>query len=383
MTDSFSSPSPGSNEEQPNTIVLSPLQIENPHELYQLVTRKAQLPPQLYLHIEGTHMENEPQCADTKNNNDESKPAPQKKVYVTDFDFSLDLTRSLLCHGEGATGWHELSVVGYGDGQEVFRGGRVRSRQWASHSRLAGTVDLEGAGQQMEDVPFLSQREDDGSTPALMSWCGCERFCDDPARVKSFILTRVLDGFDVEILRSELTSYLRSLNYRGTITISASIPNSSVTFYSPHWINKMRNDRVVSTLCIALQLWIVALPVIWLLERRYEVVRSVWWSSREVADAIATAASGPRKVYACGRNEEELAGFWAPIVMQAAWERRKGCTLTEEDLGRLQRRKERLGRMRWMESLDGRVTGAGSRVTLKGPLVLGGYNSQAGWGANC
>lgn len=145
----------------------------------------------------------------------------------------------------------------------------------------------------------------------------------------------------------------------------------------------MRNDRVVSTLCIALQLWIVALPVIWLLERRYEVVRSVWWSSREVADAIATAASGPRKVYACGRNEEELAGFWAPIVMQAAWERRKGCTLTEEDLGRLQRRKERLGRMRWMESLDGRVTGAGSRVTLKGPLVLGGYNSQAGWGANC
>lgn len=192
-------------------------------------------------------------------------------------------------------------------------------------------------------------------------------------------------------VRSELKAYLRSLNYRGHIEITTSIPNGFVTVYSPHWINRLRNNSFVWWLCILLQLWIVTLPVIILLERRYQVVHSVWRSSRRVEDA--TAPSGQRKVYAHGRDATKLADFWAAAVVQAAWDQLDGGeVLTESDLPRLQRRaQERMERIGRSVQSDRNTTGPGSatentQTGWHGPAIpgvgAGEYNFQAGWCGN-
>lgn len=126
-------------------------------------------------------------------------------------------------------------------------------------------------------------------------------------------------------MRTVLSSHLRAANYRGDIKISTSIANGTITVCSPHWINRLRNHRFVFWACIILQLWIVTWPVIWFLERRYEVVRSVWRSSREVA-----SPSGRRMVYACGKDEAAVADFWGPAVRQGAWCRTQESTILNQ-----------------------------------------------------
>lgn len=199
-------------------------------------------------------------------------------------------------------------------------------------------------------------------------------------------------------MRSVFTSHLRSLNYRGSITISASLANGSITVYSRHWINKLRNNPFVFWACIILQLWILTWPLIWLLERRYEVVRSMWWSSREVQDP--GSPSGWSKAYANGRNETQLAEYWCPAVAEMAW---AGCTagevLTERDVARLQRiGRQRMEQMRWEEPLNwnlmmgnsmtggmlGRMRGVqggrGRRGNNWMNFGMGGWNLSMGWG---
>lgn len=62
-----------------------------------------------------------------------------------------------------------------------------------------------------------------------------ERFCNDPASVKSFQYTRTVRSFNVSPIRSVLTTYLRELNnYQGTITIKPFLAGSPITIYSPH-----------------------------------------------------------------------------------------------------------------------------------------------------
>ncbi|XHF99735.1 hypothetical protein AWENTII_003225 [Aspergillus wentii] len=214
---------------------------------------------------------------------------------------------------------------------------------------------------------------EDGSSPGLLGWC--ERFCNDPARVKSFTFKRTLHGLDSSSLNSALTSQLRSLNYRGNVHIYVSLSRGSVTVYSPHWINRLRTNKFIYWLCIILQLWILTWPIIWFLERRYEVVRSVWYSSRDVKDSRHPA--GWRKVYACGHDENALADLWGPAVTQAAWERRLyGDVLSEQEVERLLRagreRRERRGIV-----IDPLVLGM-----VRGVGQVGRWDMTWGWGAD-
>lgn len=128
-----------------------------------------------------------------------------------------------------------------------------------------------------------------------------------------FTFTRALHGFNSLPMRTVLASRLRAANYPGEIKVSTSLANESITVYSPHWINRLRNNWFVFWACVILQLWVVAWPVIWLLERRYEVVRSTWRSSRE-----CTPSSGQRVLYPGGCDETALAEYWAPAVKQGA-----------------------------------------------------------------
>ena len=134
-------------------------------------------------------------------------------------------------------------------------------------------------------------------------------------------------------MRNILDTHIRQLNYRGTTKFSLKNGYSSVTVYSPHWINRLRTNGFVWWVCVLLQLWIITWPVIWLMEKRYEIARSRWNASLDPG-----TETGLIKCYARGRDEAELAEFWAPAVKQAAWTKRQGegALLTILDAQRVQ-----------------------------------------------
>ena len=202
-------------------------------------------------------------------------------------------------------------------------------------------------------------------------------------------MSHVVRGFNIDILRNELKTYLRSLNYQGNISVSASVHNNLVTVYSSHWINQLRHNPIIYWACIILQLWVITWPVILMLERRYHVVQSVWWSSRDDDNnhnnGSSISYSPPPVIYAGGRSEEELAEFWAPVVMEAAWEQRIDGLLTNIDIRRLRHRQERLKQMMgWLEPETVQMPRAQTlgRSRADGPLVLDirVRDFEAGWG---
>ncbi|KAF9895125.1 hypothetical protein FE257_000027 [Aspergillus nanangensis] len=319
-----------------NTVTLAPHLSQDASSLHSLISRQAHQPPRPHLIVRGEHVEHRTR-PDRKEN--ESRT-------VVDFDFTIDLTPYFLPGSGREDEWRELRVVGDADGTKAFRGGRWRARRGPRKRRWQRDCEY-GAGEG-EDVGLVAavgdQEEgegegDTGSGPGLMGWC--ERFCSDRARVKSFRFDRSIVGFDATVIRSALTSHLRTLNYHGTVVISTSLTNKSVTVYSPHWINQLRNTGWVYYVCVLLPLWLMAWPIIWLLERRYCVVSSVWFFAR--SDGLQQQQ---QRTCVTGRDEAAVAQDLAPVVMQAAWERRTdGRLLTEPEM-RLLRELQREGRER-------------------------------------
>lgn len=148
-----------------------------------------------------------------------------------------------------------------------------------------------------------------------------------------FTIHREIRGFDANSMRNVLTSHIKSLNYQGDIAVWLVKSQSIVTIYSPHWINRLRTNKFVWWAIVILQLWIITWPIIWLLERRYEVAKIRWNASLDPG-----SESGLVKCYAQGRDEPALAEFWAPAVKWAAWTRTQGQAgmLTRLDAERMQ-----------------------------------------------
>ncbi|KAE8356269.1 hypothetical protein BDV28DRAFT_116475 [Aspergillus coremiiformis] len=313
------------------SITLSPFLSQDPSALHSLISHEARLPPQPVLSVRGVHQETRATRNDRNESNNENRNETRTES-VVDFDFRIDMANYLIGNVDRDPDWHELHVARDGDGEKLYRGGRCPSRKWipSGRGRCIKLPSIED-GADTENVGLV----EDNEGPDLMGWC--ERFCQDPSPVKSFTFTRHIEKFDSSIITSALTSHLRNLGYRGNILISTSFSNNSFTVYSPHWINRGRNNSFVYYTCLILQLWVITWPIIWLLERRYEVVRSVWLFSREV---------GSQRVYACNQDEEHVAEELAPVVTQAAWERRSDAKfLTDQDM-RLLRRLEREGQER-------------------------------------
>ncbi|KAJ5199550.1 hypothetical protein N7491_009650 [Penicillium cf. griseofulvum] len=278
-----------------------------------------------------------------------------------------------------------LHIAGDGNGGIAFRGGCIPCFNWEEPPGPGNRyedINLEGIEDLEDQTP--PEADLDGSnegTPSLMVWC--ERFCHDPAKVRSFTFTRKLEEFDIEPLRSELKSYLRSINYRGHIPVTTSMRNTFVTVYSP------RNTSFVWWFCVLTQLWVITVIVIAFLERQYQVVHSTWRSSRVVKDT--SVPSGVRKIYAHGRDETKLADFWASVVMQVAHDRRdEGETVTEGSIQRLQKRElermENLASILPERNVTGDSTAESEQVAHRGPtrpdMASKGYSFQAGWGGN-
>ncbi|KAJ5880852.1 uncharacterized protein N7473_011905 [Penicillium subrubescens] len=302
-------------------VTLAPNLSSNKDELFEVIRRQLNLPVRPMLLIQGTHSES-------------SNDGKQKKSNtVTDFEFRLDLAETMLTGWEGGPmhiNWMEVDVIRDEDGVSAFRGGILRSRAYkAPKARrvLDHAVDSDAAllGPDTEaGIDFDGEEEEEEESEAVLSARGnlklwCERFCLDPAHVKSFTIYRELRGFDHQAMRNILDSHIRELNYRGTIKQHFTQAHSSVTVYSPHWINRARTNKYIWWIVVLLQLWIITWPVIWLMEKRYEIAFARWNASLD-----PQADSSLVKCYAQHRNESALAEWWAPAVKQAAWTRRSG-----------------------------------------------------------
>ncbi|KAJ5376691.1 hypothetical protein N7509_013577 [Penicillium cosmopolitanum] len=173
-----------------------------------------------------------------------------------------------------------------------------------------------------------------------MAWC--ERFCHDPARIKTFTVERDLVGFDQEAVRSEIAWYLKSIDYDGNISVKVHILNKSFKVYSPHcqWYRHIREFRfAIPLLNWILLLWIFHSRLFAYLEVRYGVVRSWWSSSQKVKDT--EAPYGARRIYAHGRSETQIADLWSAAIAQAVKDRENsGRILGVEYLKNLQEREQ-------------------------------------------
>lgn len=155
---------------------------QNSDELFRVIRRQMKLPVRPLLGVQGTHTES----------SDDGKK--KSTTNVTDFSFHLDLAETMLRGWEGPLdlNWMQTEVVKDGDEQKAFRGGIVRSRRYKPRKTRTKGISLDDSDAALleseadvldgveEDGAALSEQEED-----LKMWC--ERFCSDPAPVKSYV----------------------------------------------------------------------------------------------------------------------------------------------------------------------------------------------------
>ncbi|KAJ0419568.1 major facilitator superfamily domain-containing protein [Aspergillus carlsbadensis] len=348
--------------------------------LEAFLDREIRLPPRPCLIVSGTHSESRKSGNETKSET------------VTDFDFRIDLTRTLLrlCpNGEAAPdrNWSYTAVISDGDGLKAYRGTRCKTRKSKARIGRIALPERDGDAQSVVDggegerlMEIDADLENGEAMPGIRGWC--ERYCSDPASVKSFTYRRNLHGFNLEPMRKSLTDHIRATGYQGHISITHTLSNGQVTIYSPHWINNLRNNRFVYWACIILQLWILTWPVIWIMERRYDIVRSEWYSSRCVPDPTPENPARGKKIYAGGFDEATAAEMWAPVVREAAFQGRcNGEFLGGAEIEQLKRQGEE--RMQARNSEAGDLIARGqSALNIMGIRNIGGVNVTGAWGGD-
>ncbi|KAJ5565787.1 hypothetical protein N7535_007425 [Penicillium sp. DV-2018c] len=299
-------------------VALTPQLSTDPEGLYKAIRRQIKLPPRPLLGIHGWHTETY-----------YGKGKKEKVNYVTDFFCELDLAETMLTgweDGRQVSNWMVVKINTDEDLEKAYRGGFLRSRTYKARKRRGASLDEASDAA----ISHCGADEPDNGIPGsqvLRLWC--ERFCHDPAPVKSFTLHRKLRGFDFNAMRNVLSSHIRELNYCGAIHIKLSLAQKSVTIYSPHWINRLRTNSYVWWIIVLLQLWIITWPIIFFMEKRYEIAFTCWNAS-----SVSNTGSQLAKVYPFNRDESTLAKYWAPAVKHAAWTRRHGGLLTRLDADR-------------------------------------------------
>lgn len=83
-------------------------------------------------------------------------------------------------------------------------------------------------------------------------------------------------------MSSSLQEHIRAEGYNDSINVSLWTEKNTFTIYSPHWINHLRFNNIVWWICVIFGLWVITWPVIYFLERRYQVVRVKWDASLEL-----------------------------------------------------------------------------------------------------
>ncbi|EFR03312.1 hypothetical protein MGYG_06311 [Nannizzia gypsea CBS 118893] len=347
-------------------VTVHPEYSNTPQDLYNAIYNQAGVAPTVLISVKGTH---------TVKQRDGKKDSSST---VTDFDFRIETQGTILPISSYDLErrplfdyFRELNVVRDGDKQSAYRGGRFKCKASKKY-KPAEANDPEQAAMNGEQIEAETSLES-----TLQQWC--TRYCEDKSGVKSFTLRSTVKGLDMNIIRTEIASIIRSTNYRGTINVTQETTHTALTVYSPHWINNLRTNRFVWWAVVILQLWIITWPIIILLERRYEPVTAQYYVYRE------SEYNPPFK------GEVEWTKMFAPAISAAALNRRKDEIVTVADVqratdaalnGRVQEspaERERRARMNngngtFMDSVIGIARGVSE--------LRSEYDHARGWGAN-
>jgi hypothetical protein len=180
------------------------------------------------------------------------------------------------------------------------------------------------------------------------------------------MFTRAVAGLDQKFLEENLTSLIRSTNYRGHLKITFPIDNPSVEVYSYHWVNRARHSMIAIILSIITATIIFIWPVITLMTKRYDTVKYVWPFSVDNGEGGRAYAT---------MSEVQWFNRWSRVIEKSALRRREGL-LTEEDLARV-------------DDPEPQANSGNSYLDAAASLVGAGVhayqevNRQLGWGYDC
>lgn len=221
---------------------LSPSLSTNPHQLHRFIIEQAQLPPKIHVSFRGTHLEEDKKNNNKNNNEAEKRNAqttdsnstnsrPRRRArnsksrdsisiinpnynsqrhtqyeaedspkVITDFNFSIDLTRHLVrrdggidTNKDGSGGpqhsrtnsklrslplWHELHVNGESVGENP-------SADAAYPNEMMYDDEIEEDLNLLHPTEAKNKRTNMNSNHNLLGWC--QQFCRDPSPVKSYV----------------------------------------------------------------------------------------------------------------------------------------------------------------------------------------------------
>lgn len=305
--------------------------------LLSMLHEQASFPPTYFVRLTGTHTE-----TTRRGNNKEEKST------VTDFVIQINITH-LLQPGPRQGGRLEILP----DNKRGYRGGILPSLH-----------------------PSAYEGDIEAHPDELRTWC--ERYVHNPASVKSFILKRSIINHDTKKLDQLLRSAISATNYRGHLHIDFPQQHKKVIVYSPGLINRWRTTTWIRWVFYLTFLWVISWPVLFIMTRKYEVVKVVY----EYADRPEDDG-GERQCTVM--SEVEWFHRWESAVRRAAIARMvcKDRCLDEEYRAATARADER-GRVQPREQIntgnavaDGALSflGAGLRVAEE-------WNAQRGWGGD-
>ncbi|KAF7868608.1 hypothetical protein EAF04_005139 [Stromatinia cepivora] len=310
----------------------------DPDALRQMILEQAQYAPSYYVELSGTHKETE-----RRHKKDSTET-------VTDFHIRLNLTH-LLTTGIRTGGKLEILP----DNQKGYRGGIMKSFE-----------------------PSLSSSDiESGSTgDELQAWC--HKFVSDPSSMKCFIFERKIINHDKSHLEYLLRRIVTSTNYRGQVYVDFPTSHKRVIVYSPHMINEWRMTPWIRWFFYLTFFWVVSWPILFLITRRYEVVKGIY----QYADRPAGVGVSTRK--ATVQSEDEFVNHWEAALRSAILGRMvKRDSCLDEDY-RVQILQEEVARgqaaARVLQGTGNTFADGAIGVIAAATNLVGEYNDARGWG---
>ncbi|KAA8567330.1 hypothetical protein EYC84_010360 [Monilinia fructicola] len=294
----------------------------DPDTLRQMILEQAQYAPTYHVELSGTHKETE-----RRHKKDSTET-------ITDFHIRLNLTH-LLTTGIRTGGKLEILP----DNQKGYRGGIIKSFE-----------------------PSLSNSD-----------------IESARRMKCFIFERKIINHDKSHLEYLLRRIVTSTNYRGQVHVNFPTSHKRVIVYSPHIINEWRMTPWIRWFFYLTFLWVFSWPILFLITRRYEVVKAIY----EYADRPAGTGVSPRK--ATVQSEDEFVHHWEAALRSAILGRMiKKDSCLDEDY-RVQVLQEEVARgqaaARVLQGTTGNAFADGAiGVMAAATTLVGEFNEARGWG---
>jgi hypothetical protein len=300
---------------------------------------QASFPPTYFVRLTGNHTE-----TTRRNNKDEKKS-------ITDFVIQINIT-NLVQPGPRQGGHLEILP----DNKRGYRGGIIPSLKPSAW------------GDDPENHP-----------DELRAWC--ERYVQNPAGIKSFMLKRQITNHDTKKLEQLLRSAIAETNYRGHLQVDWPMQHKKVIVYSPGLINQWRTTTWIRWVFYLTFLWVVSWPVLFFLTRKYEVAKVVYPYAN-----IPTEDGGSRVCTVM--SEVDWYHRWESAIKRAAMARmvcKDRCL--DEEYRIATARADARGLIQDLQPRELPSTGnafADGAISFlgEGLRVAEGWNAQMGWGGD-